>query len=218
MCSKKSTYHRLLGKRLDLLDGTRSSLLEGDAVDLYSIKNWYQSSVQCPRGPFMDFIKLNVHVCGGEWCIRERQHQRWRCGPCPQASFLTWRTFLITVSQSCKILAVGDGCLLSCCERLVVGCGRKCACVFEIPTRVNFWVVSGGCGQMFRRAWQATARICEFTLPPSSRYCQCLHLYNQPLQQSHKPVSSWSNTNTHTTVPYYNNLLFVSETDVSLLL
>ena len=88
---------------------------------------------------------------------------------------------------------------------------------FQDSDQREFLVVSGGCGQKFRRAWQATARICEFTLPPSSRYCQCLHLYNQPLQQSHKPVSFWSNTNTHTTVPYYNNLLFVSETDVSLL-
>ena len=102
-----STYHSLLSKEADLLDGTRSSLLEADAVNLYTKYMldhmlFSQSSVRCSNAkallkgqyalePSVDFIKLNVPSCGGGWCIRGRRHPRWRNGhPWRRRASVAW--------------------------------------------------------------------------------------------------------------------------------
>jgi len=62
-------YHCLLRKLLDLLDGMRSPLLEGDAMQLFS--------PLAPPRPISTGVPANVRACEGGWCTLERRHRQW---------------------------------------------------------------------------------------------------------------------------------------------
>jgi hypothetical protein len=47
---EKKTHHGVLSEGTDLLDGTRSTLLEANTVALYRKRRYNQSSVRMPSG------------------------------------------------------------------------------------------------------------------------------------------------------------------------
>ena len=98
------TYHGLLREVLDLLDGTRSALLEGDTVQLIQPVSmtmplgfrWLKDMIK----RWISFLSISfimdevedIPSCGGGWCTRGRRPGRSRTW---RASFPCWSTFLI---------------------------------------------------------------------------------------------------------------------------